>query len=68
MIYYRKHMVDKNNNKIKDKDGKFKFTILDTNNKIVINKEVLDYINKLIMPPAYNDVSIFYIKKLACIV
>lgn len=62
MIYYRKHMVDKNNSKIKDKDGKYKFDIVDKYNKTVTNKVVIEYINKLVIPPAYNDVSIFYVK------
>ena len=63
MIFYRNHILDKNSIKIKDKDGKYKFTITDKNNKDVIDKDVLEYINRLIIPPAYNDVSIFYVKK-----
>lgn len=53
MIYYRiKDGVDKNK--------KPKFKILNKDNKIVTDKDVLEYIKKLVIPPAYNDVSIFY--------
>jgi DNA topoisomerase-1 len=53
MIYYRvKDGVDKNK--------KPKFKILDKNDKVVTDKKVLDYITKLVIPPAYADVSIFY--------
>jgi DNA topoisomerase-1 len=53
MIYYR----------IKDgieKDKKPKFKILDKDDKLVSDKKVLEYIKKLVIPPAYNDVKIFY--------
>lgn len=53
MIYYRiKDGIDK------DKNPKFK--ILDIDNKSVSDKKVLEYIKKLVIPPAYNDVKIFY--------
>jgi DNA topoisomerase-1 len=55
MIYYRiKDGVDKNK--------KPKFRIVDEDDKLVTNKEVLDYIQKLVIPPGYNDVKIFYEK------
>jgi len=53
MIYYR----------IKDgfgKDKKPKFKILDKDDKPVSDKTVLEYIRKLVIPPAYADVKIFY--------
>ena len=55
MIYYR----------IKDghtSDKKPKFKILDSKDAVVTDPVVLEYISKLVIPPAYNDVSIFYIK------
>jgi DNA topoisomerase-1 len=55
MIYYR----------IKDgfdKDKKPKFKILDKDDNPVKDKPVLEYIKKLVIPPAYADVSIFYEK------
>jgi DNA topoisomerase-1 len=53
MIYYRvKDGVDKNK--------KPKFKILDKFDAVVKNKTVLDYITKLVIPPAYADVKIFY--------
>jgi DNA topoisomerase-1 len=55
MIYYR----------IKDgfyKDKKPKFKILDKDDNPVKDKTVLEYIKKLVIPPAYADVSIFYEK------
>jgi DNA topoisomerase-1 len=55
MIYYR----------IKDGTDihkKPKFKILDTNNKKVTDKKILEYIKSLVIPPAYNNVNIFYEK------
>lgn len=53
MIYFR----------LKDGPAKNKkFKILDKNNKIVTDKNVIEYIKKLVIPPAYNDVKIFYEK------
>ena len=55
MIYFR----------IKDgvtKDKKQKHKILDKFDKQVTDKTVLEYINKLMIPPAYDNVSIFYEK------
>lgn len=52
MIYYRIH------NGIKD--GKPLFKIIDKNESIVTDKEVLEYIKNLVIPPAYKDVKIFY--------
>lgn len=53
MIYYRiKDGVDK--------DKKPKFKILDKDDKLIKDKKVLEYIKKLVIPPAYNDVKIFY--------
>jgi DNA topoisomerase-1 len=46
----------------KDKKGKYKFSILDNNKKTVTDKKILDYINNLVIPPAYRDVTIFYEK------
>lgn len=51
--------------RIKDgvtKDKKPKFKIVDKSDKVVTNKEVLEYIKKLVIPPAYADVKIFYEK------
>lgn len=65
MIYYRHHILDKNGNKIKNKNDKFIFSILDKSGNILNiknNKEILEYIDKLVIPPAYNNVSIFYEK------
>lgn len=42
------------------KDKKPKFKILDKTGALVKKKDVLDYIAKLVIPPAYDDVSIFY--------
>jgi DNA topoisomerase-1 len=54
-IYYRiKDGVDKNK--------KPKFRIVDKDDKLVTNKEVLEYIQKLVIPPGYADVNIFYEK------
>lgn len=53
MIYFRvKDGLDKNK--------KPKFKILDKSDKPVKDKTVLEYIKKLVIPPAYNDVQIFY--------
>jgi DNA topoisomerase-1 len=55
MIYYR----------IKDgfdKEKKPKFKIIDSNDNPVRDNAVLEYIKKLVIPPAYADVSIFYEK------
>jgi DNA topoisomerase-1 len=55
MLYYRiKDGTDKNK--------KPKFKILDKDDKIVNDKTVLEYIQNLIIPPAYADVKIFYEK------
>jgi DNA topoisomerase-1 len=55
MLYYRiKDGTDKNK--------KPKFKILDKNDKIVNDKTVIEYIQNLIIPPAYADVKIFYEK------
>jgi len=55
MIYFReKDGVDKNK--------KLKFKFLDKASKPITDKKVLDYINKLVIPPAYKNVSIFYEK------
>lgn len=55
MIYFReKDGVDKN------KKPQFKF--LDKTGNPIIDKKVLEYINKLVIPPAYKHVSIFYEK------
>lgn len=45
-----------------DKDNKHKFKILDKNDKIVTDKVVLEYIKSLVIPPAYQNVKIFYEK------
>ena len=43
-----------------DKTKKPKFKILDKNGNSVVDKKVLEYIQKLVIPPAYADVKIFY--------
>jgi DNA topoisomerase-1 len=43
-----------------DKNKKPKFKILDKNENLVADKKVLEYIQKLVIPPAYADVKIFY--------
>jgi DNA topoisomerase-1 len=45
-----------------DKDKKVKFKIVDKQDKPVTDKTVIEYIKKLVIPPAYNDVTIFYEK------
>jgi len=55
MYFYRIHNG-------KDKKGNHKFNILDKNKQVVIDKKILDYINNLVIPPAYRDVTIFYEK------
>jgi DNA topoisomerase-1 len=42
----------------KGEKGKFKY--VDSENKTVINKEIKNYITKLVIPPNYIDVKIFY--------
>jgi DNA topoisomerase-1 len=56
MLYYRIH------NGI-GSDKKFKFKIIDKDDNIVNDKKVLDYIQNLVIPPAYRDVTIFYESK-----
>lgn len=46
----------------KDKHGKHKFNIIDKNKQIITDKKILEYINSLVIPPAYRDVTIFYEK------
>jgi DNA topoisomerase-1 len=55
MYFYRIHNG-------KDTKGKHKFNILDKNKQIVIDKKILEYINNLVIPPAYKDVTIYYEK------
>ena len=43
-----------------DKNKKPKFKIVDKNEKPVSDKKVLEYIQNLVIPPAYTDVKIFY--------
>ena len=52
MLYYRLH------NGL-TKDNKPIFKVVDKNNSIVKNKKVLEYIESLVIPPAYKDVKIF---------
>ena len=53
MIYFRiKNGVDRNK--------KIRYNIVDRYDKIVTNKKILDYVNSLTIPPAYDDVKIFY--------
>ena len=44
------------------KDKKPKYKITDKSGKSVTDKKVLEYIKKLVIPPAYKDVTIFYEK------
>lgn len=62
MLYYRKHEVDKNGNFIKVND-KYVFRIVDSKDSKITDKEVLQYIESLKIPPAYRDTKIFYINK-----
>jgi DNA topoisomerase-1 len=51
--------------RIKDgvgKDTKPKFKIIDSTGATVNKNDVLDYVTKLVIPPAYDDVKIFYEK------
>ena len=60
MLYFRIHDGFQ-----KAKPGvnkKHKFKILDKDDNIVSDKTILEYINKLVIPPAYKDVTIFYEK------
>lgn len=52
MIIYRK--------KINEALRKYKYH--DKNDNPILNKKILDYINSLVIPPAYDKVEIFYIK------
>ena len=45
----------------KGKKGEWKY--LDGKNKDITNQEILDYIRKLVIPPNYDDVKIFYQKQ-----
>lgn len=45
-----------------DKDKKPKFKIVDKNYNVINDKKILEYIQKLVIPPAYADVKIFYEK------
>jgi DNA topoisomerase-1 len=56
MLYYRIH-----NGVGSDKKPKFK--ILDKDDNIVNDKIILEYIQNLVIPPAYRDVTIFYESK-----
>lgn len=38
------------------------YKYVDKNNKLITDKEIIDYITKLVIPPAYNDVEVFYEK------
>lgn len=58
MLYFRYH--DGTTGVGKNKKPKYK--ILDKNDKPVTDKKVLEYIKKLVIPPAYKDVTIFYEK------
>lgn len=58
MLYYRIH-----DGVIRtDKNKKIKFKIIDRNDELVSDKNVLEYIKNLTIPPAYKDVTIFYEK------
>lgn len=50
MIYYLKNNTAKNP------------VVFDKNHKEIHNKDVVEYIKKLVIPPAYKDVKIFYEK------
>jgi DNA topoisomerase-1 len=54
MIYYRKTIFKSVDNKTN------KFKIFDKQNNVVTDAKVLDYIKNLVIPPAYNDVKIYY--------
>ena len=55
MLYFRiKDGIDKNK--------KPKFKVVDKNYKIINDKKILEYVQKLVIPPAYADVKIFYEK------
>lgn len=48
MLYFRIKLAEK------------KYKIVDKDDKIVTDKTVLDYITNLVIPPAYDNVTIFY--------
>jgi DNA topoisomerase-1 len=48
MKYFRKKISEK------------KYKIVDKDDKVVEDKMILDYIESLVIPPAYDDVTIFY--------
>ena len=55
MLYYRiKNGVDKDKN--------IKYKIIDKNENIITDMKILNYIKSLVIPPAYDDVTIFYEK------
>jgi DNA topoisomerase-1 len=54
MLYFR---VKEN---ITGKNKKQLFKIIDKNDKVVTDKKVLNYITSLVIPPAYDNVTIFY--------
>lgn len=58
MLYFRYHDGTVGTGK----NNKSKFKIVDKNDKIITDKKILDYIDKLVIPPAYKDVTIFYDK------
>lgn len=58
MLYFRYHDGTVGTGK----NIKFKFKIVDKDDKVITDKKILDYIDKLVIPPAYKDVTIFYDK------
>lgn len=47
-------------NKTKKARTEYKHKLIDKLNNPIKDKKVIDYINKLVIPPAYRDVTIFY--------
>jgi DNA topoisomerase-1 len=54
MIYYRKTIFKSADNKTN------KFKIVDKQNNVVTDAKIINYIKNLVIPPAYNDVTIYY--------
>ena len=55
MLYYRIHDGV-------DKDNKPKFKFIDKSKNNITDAKVLEYIKSLVIPPAYQNVTIFYEK------